>query len=191
MNNVEPKEKVKVRTAPDPRTATKSIVYTAMFAALICVCSILSIPIGAVPVTLQTFAVCAAVAFLGGRRGTICVMIYLLLGAVGLPVFAGMTGGFGMISGPTGGYLIGFLLTACITGFAADKLGRRIVPLILWMSLGVLACYIIGTVWFMLVTGMNLGVSLGYCVIPFLIPDAVKIAAAALLVNRLDKVIKL
>ncbi|MBQ9248015.1 MAG: biotin transporter BioY, partial [Ruminococcus sp.] len=88
------------------KNAVKDLVFTAMFAALIAVCSILSIPIGEVPITLQTFAVCLAAAMLGWKRGTLSVLIYVLLGAVGVPVFAGMTGGVGILAGPTGGYII-------------------------------------------------------------------------------------
>lgn len=173
------------------KTAVKDTVFTAMFAALIAVCSILSIPVGEVPVTLQTFAVCLTAAMLGWKRGTLSVFIYVLLGAVGVPVFAGMSGGIGVLAGPTGGYIIGFLLTAVIVGLAADRWQRKALPLTLAMVLGVLACYAVGTVWFMIVTGMHLGESLMLCVVPFLIPDAVKIALAMILSNRLSKVVTL
>lgn len=172
------------------RTAVKDLVFTAMFAAIIAVCSILSIPIGEVPVTLQTFAVCLSAAVLGWKRGTLSVLVYVLLGAVGVPVFAGMSGGVGILAGPTGGYIIGFIPAALIIGLAADKWERRALPLTLAMALGVLVCYAIGTVWFMVVTGMHLGESLMLCVVPFLIPDAVKIALAMVLSNRLSKVVR-
>lgn len=173
------------------RFSVKDMVFTAMFAALIAVCSLLSIPVGEVPVTLQTFAVCLSAAMLGWKRGTLSVLIYILLGAVGIPIFAGMKGGFGVLAGPTGGYIVGFLLTALIIGVTADKSGRRALPLTLSMILGVLACYAVGTVWFMVVTKMHIGESLMLCVVPFLIPDAVKLAAAVLLTDRLMKVVKL
>ena len=173
------------------KNAVKNLVFTAMFAALIAVCSILSIPIGEVPITLQTFAVCLAAAMLGWKRGTLSVLIYVLLGAVGVPVFAGMTGGVGILAGPTGGYIIGFIPAAIIIGLAADKWERKALPLIVAMVLGVLVCYLIGTIWFMVVTGMGIGESLMLCVVPFLIPDGVKIALAMILSNRLSKVVKL
>ena len=84
---------------------------------------------------------------------------------------------------------MGFIITAAVVGFTADRTNRRIVPLIVSMAVGILLCYAVGTPWFMIVTKMDLAVSLGYCVIPFLIPDAVKIAAAAIITNRLDKII--
>ena len=173
------------------RFSVKDMVITAMFAALTAVCSILSIPVGEVPVTLQTFAVCLSAAMLGWKRGTLSVLIYILLGAAGVPIFAGMKGGFGVLAGPTGGYIVGFLLTALMIGLAAERFGRKALPLALAMSCGVLICYAVGTIWFMIVTKMSLGESLMLCVVPFLLPDAVKIAAAALLTGRLMKAVKL
>lgn len=173
------------------RSAVKDMVFVAMFAALTAVCSIISIPIGEVPITLQTFAVCLSAAMLGWKRGTLSVLIYILLGAVGVPVFAGMKGGVGVLAGPTGGYIIGFLLTAIVIGFAAERWERKALPLTLAMILGVILCYTVGTIWFMVLTKMRLGESLLLCVVPFLLPDAVKIAAAVLLSNRLTKVVRI
>lgn len=173
------------------RNAVREMVFTAVFAAIIAVCSILSIPIGEVPVTLQTFAVCLAAAMLGWRRGFLAVLVYLLLGAVGVPVFAGMSGGLGILMGPTGGYLIGFLPAAIIIGLVAEKTARRALPLTLAMVGGVLACYAFGTVWFMVVTGTGFIEALLMCVVPFIAFDAVKIAVAVILSNRLSKVVRL
>ena len=173
------------------RSAVLDLVLTAVFAAIIAVCSIISIPVGEVPVTLQTFAVCLAAAMLGFRRGTLSVLIYVLLGAVGVPVFAGMTGGIGILSGPTGGYIIGFIPAAVIIGLAADRFQRKALPLAIAMVIGVLVCYAVGTVWFMVVMKWGIVETLMVCVVPFLIPDAVKIAVAVLLSNRLSKAIKL
>ena len=170
------------------RSAVKNMVFTAMFAALIAVCSIISIPIGQVPVTLQTFAVCLTAAMLGWKRGALAVLVYILLGAVGVPVFAGMTGGIGILAGPTGGYIIGFILTSLIVGFAAERQHRKALPLAVSMVAGVLMCYVTGTIRFMAVTGMGLGESLLLCVVPFLLFDAAKIALAVILSNRLSKV---
>ena len=173
------------------RSAVKNMVFTAMFAALIAVCSIISIPIGQVPVTLQTFAVCLTAAMLGWKRGALAVLVYILLGAVGVPVFAGMTGGIGILAGPTGGYIIGFILTSLIVGFAAERQHRKALPLAVSMVAGVLMCYVTGTIRFMAVTGMGLGESLLLCVVPFLLFDAAKIALAVILSNRLSKVVAL
>lgn len=167
------------------------IVYTAVFAALICICSIISVPIGEVPISMQTFAMCVAGAMLGWKRGGTSVIIYVLLGSIGLPVFAQGKGGIGIITGPTGGYIVGFILTAIIVGIAADIFDRKLIPLAISMVIGVAVCYALGTVWFMYVTKMDLMTSLGYCVIPFIWVDLAKIALATIIVNRLNKIIKL
>lgn len=173
------------------RSAVLDTVFTAAFAAVIAVCSIISIPVGEIPVTLQTFGVCLAAAMLGFKRGTLSVLVYILLGAVGIPVFAGMKGGVGVLAGPTGGYIIGFILTAVIVGIAADRFERRALPLAAAMAVGVLACYALGTVWFMVVMKWGIAETLAACVLPFIIPDAVKIALAVLLSNRLSKAVKI
>lgn len=167
------------------------MVYTAMFAAIIAVCSIIAIPLGKVPFTLQTFAVCLAASLLGWKRGTLSVLVYILVGAVGVPVFGGMQGGFSVITGSTGGYIVGFIFTALIVGFVSDKFNKKLVALIPAMLIGIAVCYAFGTPWFMFVTNMDLVTSLGYCVIPFIIPDVIKVIVASVIVNRLDQVIKL
>ena len=92
---------------------TKDIVFIGIFAALMAICSWISIPT-TVPFTLQTFAVFMAVGVLGGKRGTLSVLVYILLGAIGVPVFAGFAGGLGILTGSTGGYILGFLFSALI-----------------------------------------------------------------------------
>jgi biotin transport system substrate-specific component len=173
---------------------TLSITYIALAAALIAVCSWISIPT-TVPFTLQTFAVCLTTALLGLRRGTLAVIVYLCLGAVGLPVFAGFKGGIASLAGPTGGYLIGFIFTALIVGIIADRFGRKPVVLVIAMILGIAVCYAFGTAWFVPVytkaaSPIGIAAALSMCVFPFIIPDLIKIAVATLLVNRLHKYIK-
>lgn len=177
------------------KTNLLNLVYVAMFAAIITICAQIQIPT-AVPFTLQTLGVFVASALLGWKRGTLSVAVYILLGLIGVPVFAGFTGGAGVLFGLTGGYIIGFLFTAFIVGFMCDKLGRKLWVLALSMALGLLACYVFGTVWFMLIYNYTMGSislvsALGMCVVPFLLFDAIKIAAAVVLVNRLDKVVRL
>lgn len=177
------------------KTNLLNLVYVAMFAAIITICAQIQIPT-AVPFTLQTLGVFVASAMLGWKRGTLSVAVYILLGLIGVPVFAGFSGGAGVLFGLTGGYIIGFLFTAFIVGFMCDKLGRKLWVLALSMALGLLACYVFGTVWFMLIYNYTMGSislvsALGMCVVPFLLFDAIKIAAAVVLVNRLDKVVRL
>lgn len=171
------------------KLTTRQIAAVAMSVALITVCAWISIP-ATVPFTLQTFAVCLIAALYGPRLGAWAVFCYLLLGAVGAPVFSGFKGGLGALLGTTGGYLIGFLFTALVTGLAAEKRGRRPAPLIAAMALGVLLCYAFGTAWFLVVYAKNsgaigLGTALAWCVLPYLIPDALKIALAAFLTGKL------
>lgn len=181
----------------DTHKSILSIVYVALFAAIISVCSLISIPIGTIPVTLQLLGICLASGFLGWFRGTISVVIYILLGLIGIPVFAGGTSGFAKLASPTGGYIIGFIFTALIIDLAVKFFGRKLYVLIIAMVLGVLVCYAFGTAWFMILynsspdKSIGLGSALSMCVIPFLPFDAIKIAVSAVLVNRLHKFIKL
>ena len=169
--------------------STRELACIAMGAALIAACSWIAIP-AAIPFTLQTFAVCLVTALFGLRTGLWTVAVYLLLGAVGAPVFSGFKGGLAALLGTTGGYLIGFLFTALIVGLAVDRFGRKLAVLAVSMALGILACYAFGTIWFVLVYtresgAIGVGTALVWCVLPYLLPDAVKIALAALLTGRL------
>ncbi len=127
-----------------------------MAAALMAVCSWISVPL-AIPVTLQTFAVFTSTGLLGKWRATWAVLVYILLGAVGLPVFSNFTGGVGMLFGKTGGYIIGFIFFALVTGFLIERLGKRTPALILAMVAGLFVCYLFGTLWFMAVYAKTTG----------------------------------
>ena len=172
---------------------TKDMVYISMFAVLIAICSWISIP-AAVPFTLQTMAVFTAVGLLGGKRGTISVLLYILLGAIGIPVFAGFSGGVGVLMGTTGGYIVGFLFSALLMWAMEAAFGKGRIIRILSMVLGLIVCYAFGTIWFMFVytktTGpVGIAAVLGWCVIPFIIPDCIKIVVAFILTDRLKKVV--
>ncbi|QTE67786.1 biotin transporter BioY [Clostridiales bacterium] len=171
------------------------LAYVAVCAALMAVCSWISIP-ATVPFTLQTFAVFCSLGLLGGRRGTAAILVYLLLGALGVPVFAGFSGGIGILFGTTGGYLLGFILMGLVYWLGERlSMDSRIIRIIS-MVLGLLLCYAFGTAWFMFVyarqTGaIALGTALAWCVVPFLLPDLVKLALALLLSGRLRKALHL
>ena len=124
---------------------------------------------------------------LGSKGGAISQLVYVFLGAVGLPVFANFTGGFGILTGPTGGYILGYVVGAWLTGFVIEKLGQGFYKYIIGMTAGIAACYILGTLWFMYLTSTGLVPALVMCVIPFLIGDAIKIVAGAFLVKRLHR----
>ena len=164
---------------------TKTLTTIGVMTALICVAGPLSIPIGAIPLSLASFAVYMAGAVLGWKKGTAAVAIYLLIGMLGVPVFSGFSGGLQKLAGVTGGYLVGYLPCALITGLGVrasaleNQSARWQLPL--GMVVGTVVLYAIGTAWFMAQTGNGLGASLSICVIPFVIGDAVKILAASIL----------
>lgn len=173
---------------------TLDMVYIAVFAVLIAICSWISIPT-VVPFTLQTFAIFLSIGILGGKRGTLAVLVYILLGLMGIPVFAGFSGGIGVLAGNTGGYIMGFLLSALVMWGMEKILGRKLWVLALSMIIGLFVCYAFGTAWFMIVYTRNTGAVglasvLGWCVVPFLIPDFIKIALAFILSKRLEKLIE-
>lgn len=168
--------------------------YISIVAVLIAVCSWIAVPMPKpfVPFTLQTFAIFMALACLGGRRGTYAVAAYLLLGAVGVPVF----GGLDVLLGSTGGYIIGFLAAAW-TYWLLERLAGQSLPVkALSCVLGLAVCYAFGTAWFMVVyaqtTGpIGLATALGWCVIPFIVPDLCKIGLSLLLAARLTPYLNL
>lgn len=180
------------RIKNEEHTKTYDLICIAIFAVLMAVCAWITIPT-IVPFTMQTFGLFLTLSVLGGRRGTFAVLTYILLGAVGLPVFSGFRGGLGALLGTTGGYILGFVLT-CLLYWAVERyFGKsfrlQLVSLILGMGL----CYLFGTLWFMAVytksTGtVGLTAVLGWCVVPFIIPDMIKLALALLLSKRLRKI---
>ena len=167
------------------------LTYMAVCAALIAICAWITIP-AAVPFTLQIFGVFCVLGLLGGKRGTIAILIYLLLGAVGLPVFSGFNGGIGALLGTTGGYLISYIFMGLIYWLAEKLFGTKLVVRIAAMVLGLLVCYAFGTAWFMTAYARKsgaiaLGTALGWCVFPFIIPDLIKMALALLVSDRVRK----
>ncbi len=172
---------------------TRDLAYTALGAVLIAVCSWIAVP-APVPFTLQTFAVFCVLELLGGRRGTLAILVYLLLGAAGLPVFSGFRGGFGALLGATGGYLLGFPLTGLVYRLF-ERFTRRAAMRVLALVLGLALCYAFGTLWFVRVYAraggaVSAAAALGWCVLPFLLPDGAKLALALLLARRLRPLLK-
>lgn len=151
----------------------------ALMAALMCVLCPLSVPIGPVPVSLSVLVILLTVYLLGIRGALVSYAVYLLLGAVGMPVFSGFQGGLAKLAGPTGGYLIGFLPMIPIAGLFIRKSKENYVLSALGMILGVAVAYFFGTVWFVLQTGSEVSHALSVCVFPFIPFDLAKIAIAA------------
>lgn len=168
---------------------TADLVQIALFAVLIAVCSWITIP-AQIPFTLQTLAIFTALGILGGKKGTIAIAIYILLGAVGIPVFSNFRGGIGVLAGATGGYILGLILTGLIYWgiTAAFRNIRRskcldVLVVSLAMIIGNLVCYAAGTVHYMMIYaknagGIGVGAALSLCVLPFILPDLVKIGIA-------------
>lgn len=183
-----------MNTATNSLMKTRMMTMTAVFAVLIAICSWISIPT-AVPFTLQTFGIFLAVSVLGGKFGSLAVLVYILLGCAGVPVFAGFTGGIGILATNTGGYIVGFLAMALVVWALEKPAKNRIWLQLLSMVLGLAVCYAFGTVWFMIVYAGNSGsvglmTVLGWCVIPFIIPDLIKMGLAVSVGRNLKKIMR-
>ncbi len=176
------------------KNKTYDMICIAMFAVIMTVCSWISIPT-LVPFTMQTFALFLSFGVLGGKRGTLVVVIYVLLAAVGVPVLAGFSSGLGALLGTTGGYVLGFFLSGLLYWLLEKTLGDKLWVSALSMTLGMVIYYIFGTIWFMVVytrtTGaVGLGAVLGWCVVPFVVPDIIKMVLALVLSSRLKRIMK-
>ena len=173
---------------------TIDLVYIAIGAVLITICSWISIPT-TVPFSMQTFAIFFVLSALGGKRGTISIIIYILIGAIGIPVFAEFTSGIGILLGNTGGYIVGFIFMGLCYWLILRLLGKTRWTEIIGMFVGLIALYFFGTAWFMLVYSQSdgaIGVAtvLSWCVFPFVIPDLVKLGLALALSRRISHVLK-
>lgn len=157
----------------------RGMVFTAIFAAIICVAAPFSVQAGPIPITLATFAIYLAGTILGGKRGMAAVAVYIMIGAVGLPVFSNFNGGFGALTGPTGGYIIGYIPLVFLTGIFSEMNSKKHLTMIVGMVLGTVALYAFGTAWYMIMSGRDLITSLSLCALPFIPGDAVKIVCTA------------
>ncbi len=177
------------------RINVRKMVLAGIFAAMTAICAWISIPVMEIAFTMQTFAVLLTLGVLGGRWGTVSILIYLLLGAVGLPVFSGFRGGPGVLLGVTGGYLLGFLASGFVYWLVTAVFGEKSWARLVGMVLGLLSCYGFGSGWFLaLYAGegnvMTFGAVVLTCVVPYLIPDACKLTLACLLTTRLKRQLK-
>ena len=169
----------------------RNMALCGLFAALLAICAWIAIPVGDIAITMQTFGIFLTLGVLGGKRGSVTIALYLLLGIVGLPVFSGFQGGFGALLGASGGYIAGFLATGLIY-WLITALGRQKEPTrLLGMVIGMLCGYILGSLWFYfgyLPRGsMSFSVVLLKCVVPYLLPDTAKLITAWLLSRRLNQ----
>ena len=173
---------------------TLDLVYIAVAAAIIAACSWISIPT-TIPFTLQTFAVFFVLSFFGGKRGTAAIVVYLILGLIGVPVFSNFTGGIGAILGATGGYIIGFIFIGLIYWLAISIWGKKLWVEIVSLIIGIIVLYTFGTVWYIKVYAAKTGAiglltALTWCVFPFILPDLLKLGLALLLARRITAIQK-
>lgn len=181
---------MKTQTSSRRKSLARDIAYIALAVALITVCAWISLPIGPIPFTLQTFAVAFVGAILGWKKGGAAVAVYVLMGLIGIPVFTGFKAGAAALFGSTGGYIFGFFFLALTPALfklvpVKNKWGRSA---IFYGAniVGAAVMYLFGTVWFMHMYGCTVGYALTLCVLPYLLPDAVKLALAAILSGRLE-----
>ena len=204
------------------KSAVYDLVVASMFSVVIAICAWITIPF-AVPFTMQTFGVFLAIAVLGGKLAAVSILLYILLGVIGIPVFSGFQSGIGVLFQQTGGYVIGFLIASLVIwgvesctrkfGWCCEKVGslqgRKIVKkydgvlsglasnkktwvLASKLLLGLLVCYTFGTLWFWILYMKNsgaisIGAVIGICVVPFVVPDLVKIMLVLVVQKRLRR----
>lgn len=176
------------------RSVAREIAYIALSVSLITVCAWISVPVSAIPVTLQTFAVALIGALMGWKRALAAVASYLVMGLIGIPVFAGFKAGVATLMGATGGYIFGFAFLALFPALfkmlpVKNKWGRA--AMFYGASvLGMAVCYLFGTAWFVLMYQCTFVYALGVCVVPYLIPDAVKFVFSSTVAVRVEKYVK-
>lgn len=180
-----------IETTPASPSQIKQTVYTSLFVALIAVGAYIAVPIGPVPIVLQNMFVLLAGLILGPVRGLACLGVYLLIGAAGLPVFAGGKAGIGVVFGPTGGYLLGYLPAVFVAGALSRTLGRTLTGDIIAAIVASLIVYAAGVPWLKVAFSMSWGKAVSAGMLPFLIGDAVKIVLAALIAKKLRPLVKL
>ncbi len=166
---------------------TKHLALIGVMAAVLCISGPLALPVGPVPISLGSFAVYLTVYILGMKKGTISICIYILLGLVGIPVFSSFSGGVGKVMGPTGGYIVGYILLALIFGFFIDKWKTNYGLILLGMVFGTIALYLLGTAWLAYQAKMSFSAALAAGVLPFIAGDIVKMIVAMLVGQQVRK----
>ena len=168
-------------------TRTYDMIKVSMLTAIICVCSIITVSIGPVPINMALLGIFLSVGLLGMFKGFLSVALFIAIGAFGLPVFAGLKGGFSVLAGPTGGYITGYLLAAAVAGLGIKLFKNREVMIILFMTAGLFICYLFGTVWFVASTNSDVPYAISVCIVPFVPFDAAKILISRLVCRQVLK----
>lgn len=169
----------------------QNLTLTALMAAILCIMGPIVIPIGMVPMSLANMAIYLAIILLDKKKAVISTTIYLLIGLVGIPVFAGFSAGVGKLFGPTGGYLIGYLVLSFLGGSFLENVKyqgkQKIGYQILALSMGTVGLYLFGTVWLMYQSRLNWITALSVGVVPFVVFDVIKILLAVSIGNSMKK----
>ncbi len=173
-----------------PVEQLRRVVLASLMAALMAVGAYIHVPVGPVPIVLTNLFVLLSGLLIGSRWGLVSVGLYLLIGAIGMPVFYGGKGGIAHILGPTGGYLFGFALSAWGTGFISQRFRHHVVGEGIAVIFGVLAVYGVGVPWLKLVTGMSWEKAWLVGMLPFLVGDAVKAFVAVVLARAVRPMLK-
>lgn len=159
----------------------QKIALCAVTAALLCALAPIAVPLGAIPLSLATMILYVIASCVEPKISLTATVLYLLLGCFGLPVFSGFTGGFQIISGVTGGFLIGYIPCVAAIGLLIKKFESQKFIYPLSLIIGTAVCYICGTAWYIFQTSSPVSAALTVCVLPFLIGDTAKIAAASVI----------
>ena len=172
----------------------RNMARCALFAALLFVCAWLAVPAGSIFITMQTFGIFLCLLVLGGKWGSLSILLYLLLGAAGMPVFSGFRGGIGALLDASGGYLMGFLVMGILYWLVTALCGNTKKVRILALIAGLVACYGFGTGWYWQIYlhsggSGSLGVVIISCVLPYILPDGIKMALAWFLARRLERAV--
>lgn len=172
------------------RMKVNIMILCALFAALSAVLSQIIIPIGAVPVNMTHLSIFIAAGLLGAKYGAISQIVFVLLGVSGVPVFSGFTAGIGKLVGPTGGFIIGYIVCAFVAGVLIERSGKSMKMLIASMIVGMLCSYLLGILWYAYITRSSLIAAFSVCILPFLLGDAIKIILSSVLIKKLRPILR-
>lgn len=176
------------------RDKIKGMILSSVFAAVICIFSVITIPVGAIPISMGIFAVVLTACVLKPVQTVSAVAVYILLGIAGLPVFSGFQGGISVIAGPTGGYVLGYIPMGLIISCFSERCVKSVCAVVKMSAAafgGVIICYALGTVWYMLIMHAEAAEALAVCVAPFAVFDVIKCICGAYTAYKIRRILKI
>ena len=165
----------------------KMLIMSALMAAVICVTAVISFKIGVIPITLALLGIFLTATMLEPKYAALSVVVYLLLGIIGVPVFSGFSSGIGVLAGPTGGYIVSYIFVALIVSIVTKRFNRNVIAMMVSLIVAIAVCYAFGTAWFLIYTKKGLAYALAACVTPFIIPDIIKGVVTCVIIKLLEK----